>query len=72
MASIPVRNRSCLPSQNCHLFTVGLSILCWLALAVLLLVPNGHHFDRYIVWLVGGGLYFPIVFIFTRLKIPAF
>lgn len=50
----------------------GLSILCWLALAVLLLVPNGHHFDRYIVWLVGGGLYFPIVFIFTRLKNSSF
>ena len=50
----------------------GLSILCWLALAVLLLVPNGHHFDRYIVWLVGGGLYFPIVFIFTRLQNSSF
>lgn len=50
----------------------GLSILCWLALAVPLLVPNGHHFDRYIVWLVGGGLYFPIVFIFTRLQNSSF
>lgn len=46
----------------------GLSINCWLALAILLLVPQAHQFMHYWVWLAGGGLYFPAVFAFTKLK----
>ncbi len=44
----------------------GLSILCWLALIVMYGFHDGGHFDRYAIWLIGGGCYFPIVFIFTR------
>ncbi|WP_295730987.1 bifunctional lysylphosphatidylglycerol flippase/synthetase MprF [uncultured Limosilactobacillus sp.] len=44
----------------------GLSILCWLALFVMYGFHDGGHFNRYTIWLIGGGCYFPIVFFFTR------
>lgn len=50
----------------------GLSILCWIAMAVMILLPEAHQFQRYFVWLIGGGLYFPAVFVFTRLKNASF
>lgn len=46
----------------------GLSLNCWVALAVLLWVPNAMFFEHYWMWLVGGGLYFPLLFIITKLK----
>lgn len=44
----------------------GLSILCWLALIMMYGFHDGGHFNRYTIWLIGGGCYFPIVFYFTR------
>ncbi|WP_251545555.1 bifunctional lysylphosphatidylglycerol flippase/synthetase MprF [Limosilactobacillus caecicola] len=44
----------------------GLSILCWVALSIMYGFHDGGHFDRYSIWLIGGGCYFPIVFFFTR------
>ena len=43
----------------------GLSVLCWLALIVMFGFHDGGHFRQYAIWLVGGGLYFPLVFYFT-------
>lgn len=43
----------------------GLSVLCWLALIVMFVFHDGGHFNQYAIWLVGGGLYFPVVFYFT-------
>jgi phosphatidylglycerol lysyltransferase len=43
----------------------GLSLCCWLALFAIGcgLIKTG--FSQYLIWLVGGGLYFPLVLIFT-------
>ncbi|MGM9891167.1 bifunctional lysylphosphatidylglycerol flippase/synthetase MprF [Limosilactobacillus sp.] len=46
----------------------GLSILCWLALIIMFGFHDGGHFDHYAIWLVGGGLYFPVVFYFTLIN----
>ncbi|MEY8441993.1 bifunctional lysylphosphatidylglycerol flippase/synthetase MprF [Lactobacillaceae bacterium 24-114] len=43
----------------------GLSVLCWIALIIIFGFHHGGHFDQYAIWLVAGGLYFPIVFYFT-------
>lgn len=43
----------------------GLSVLCWLALIIMFGFHEGGHFNQYAIWLVGGGLYFPVVFYFT-------
>lgn len=43
----------------------GLSILCWIALIVMFGFHDGGHFNQYAIWLVGGGLYFPVVLYFT-------
>lgn len=43
----------------------GLSVLCWIALVVMLFFNDGGHLKQYAIWLVGGGLYFPVVFYFT-------
>ena len=43
----------------------GLSVLCWVALIIMFVFHDGGHFNQYALWLVGGGLYFPIVFYFT-------
>ncbi len=46
----------------------GLSIYCLIGLTTLL-VPNfANHFINYWPWLLGGGLYFPILFIVTKWK----
>lgn len=44
----------------------GLSILCWAALIIMYGFHDGGHFNRYALWLVAGGCYFPAVFAFTR------
>ena len=44
----------------------GLSILCWVALIMMYGFHDGGHFNRYTIWLIAGGCYFPIVFFFTR------
>lgn len=44
----------------------GLSLLCWLALVMMFGFHQGGHFNRYAIWLVGGGLYFPVVLLLTR------
>lgn len=44
----------------------GLSILCWIALIIMFGFHDGGHFNRYAIWLIGGGCYFPVVFFFTR------
>lgn len=44
----------------------GLSVLCWLALIIMFGFHDGGHFNQYAIWLVGGGLYFPVVFIVTQ------
>lgn len=46
----------------------GLSFLCWVALAFLLLGKHEIHLYHYIIWLILGGLYFPSVLIFTRIS----
>lgn len=43
----------------------GLSILCWIALIIMFGFHDGGHFNQYSIWLIGGGLYFPVVFYFT-------
>lgn len=43
----------------------GLSVLCWLALIIMFAFHHGGHFNQYALWLVGGGLYFPIVYYVT-------
>lgn len=44
----------------------GLSILCWIALIIMYGFHDGGDFNRYTIWLIAGGCYFPIVFFFTR------
>lgn len=46
----------------------GLSLCCWLAF---ILVISGHvnpYLQQYWIWLVGGGLYFPAVYLITKYK----
>lgn len=46
----------------------GLSVLCWLALIIMFVFHHGGHFNQYAIWLVAGGLYFPVVFYFTLIN----
>lgn len=46
----------------------GLSLLCWVALILLFGLDIGAPYRVYWFWLLGGGLYFPGVFIFTRIS----
>lgn len=46
----------------------GLSLLCWVALLFLFGFDVGQPFRGYWFWLLGGGLYFPGIFIFTRVS----
>lgn len=43
----------------------GLSMLCWLGFA-LLWTPQGQQFQHYWFWLVGGGLYTPLMLFGTH------
>ncbi|MBC1419311.1 bifunctional lysylphosphatidylglycerol flippase/synthetase MprF [Listeria fleischmannii] len=46
----------------------GLSIYCLIGLATLPIPNFANHFVNYWPWLLGGGLYFPILFIITKWK----
>lgn len=46
----------------------GLSICCLLSLVVFLVWGVDPYQQQYIIWLVGGALYFPLVFGFTYLQ----
>lgn len=46
----------------------GLSLACWVALILLFGFDMGQPFRGYWFWLLGGGLYFPGIFIFTRVS----
>lgn len=46
----------------------GLSVLCWVALSFMFIFHQGGHFNQYALWLVAGGLYFPVVFYFTLIN----
>ncbi|QMU07084.1 bifunctional lysylphosphatidylglycerol flippase/synthetase MprF [Levilactobacillus suantsaii] len=45
----------------------GLSLACWVALAMIFGWHIGTPYQGYWFWLLGGGLYFPVLFAFTRL-----
>ncbi|WP_163652573.1 bifunctional lysylphosphatidylglycerol flippase/synthetase MprF [Listeria sp. PSOL-1] len=49
----------------------GLSIYCLIALATLPIPGFAGHFKVYWPWLLGGGLYFPILFFVTKWKSKA-
>ena len=44
----------------------GLSLSCWVALLLLFGFDIGQPYQGYWFWLLGGGLYFPGLFLFTR------
>ena len=46
----------------------GLSIYCWISLALIYGRGMGKLFGSYWIWLVGGGVYFPVLFIATKFK----
>ncbi|EKK20048.1 bifunctional lysylphosphatidylglycerol flippase/synthetase MprF [Fructilactobacillus florum] len=46
----------------------GLSMLCLLALILLFGFGIGRQYAGYWFWLAGGGVYFPIIFMVTRLN----
>lgn len=46
----------------------GLSVLCWVALIIMFVFHHGGHFNQYAIWLIAGGLYFPVVFYFTLIN----
>lgn len=50
----------------------GLSLSCWVALVLLFGLNIGQPYQGYWMWLLGGGLYFPGLFVFTRLNDSAF
>lgn len=50
----------------------GLSIACWVALIMMFGFQVGTVYQGYWFWLLGGGLYFPGLFIFTRVNDSAF
>ncbi|KRL38919.1 bifunctional lysylphosphatidylglycerol flippase/synthetase MprF [Liquorilactobacillus uvarum] len=50
----------------------GLSIYCWIALIAMFGLGIGEIFSQYWFWLFGGGLYFPILLVVTRVKDSSF
>lgn len=46
----------------------GLSILSFLSLVLILSGQTAAFLKQYWIWLVGGSLYFPLVYVITRLK----
>ncbi len=46
----------------------GLSLLCLIALVLIFGFGIGETFSHYWIWLLGGAIYFPAVFLFTRLN----
>lgn len=50
----------------------GLSIYCWVSLFIIFGLHIGSGLTKYWIWLVGGGLYFPLLFSITKFKNNAF
>ncbi|WP_290033577.1 bifunctional lysylphosphatidylglycerol flippase/synthetase MprF [Ligilactobacillus cholophilus] len=50
----------------------GLSILCWVSLIMMFILPSENGFHKYSIWLLGGGAYFPILFLVTKFKNNSF
>ncbi|WP_283678038.1 bifunctional lysylphosphatidylglycerol flippase/synthetase MprF [Lentilactobacillus sp. Marseille-Q4993] len=50
----------------------GLSLLCMVSLAMIFGFGIGSQYSHYFIWLIGGALYFPIMFLFTRLNQSSF
>ncbi|GAY72626.1 L-O-lysylphosphatidylglycerol synthase [Lentilactobacillus kosonis] len=50
----------------------GLSILSLVSLILMFGFGIGNQFIRYWYWLAGGALYFPVMFLFTRLNHSSF
>lgn len=46
----------------------GLSLYCMISLVLVYGFGIGRVYDSYWIWLVGGAIYFPAIFIFTRLN----
>lgn len=46
----------------------GLSLYCMISLVLVYGFGIGQVYDSYWIWLVGGALYFPAIFIFTRIN----
>ena len=46
----------------------GLSLYCWVSLGLIFGFDLGPHLKGYWPWLIGGGLYFPILFLTTKFK----
>lgn len=46
----------------------GLSVLCWLALILILTTKSGAMLHRYIIWLILGGCYSPLLIFVTQAR----
>ena len=46
----------------------GLSLYCMISLVLVYGFQIGHMYSSYWIWLIGGALYFPVIFIFTRVN----
>ena len=46
----------------------GLSLYCWVSLGLIFWFDLGPHLKGYWPWLIGGGLYFPLLFLTTKFK----
>ena len=46
----------------------GLSLYCMISLVLVYVFRIGGVYNSYWIWLVGGALYFPAIFIFTRVN----
>lgn len=46
----------------------GLSLYCWVSLGLIFWLDLGPHLKGYWPWLIGGGLYFPLLFLTTKFK----
>ena len=50
----------------------GLSIYSLLSFLLVVFTPVAPFLKQYWIWLIGGGLYFPVVFLFTTFKKKGF
>lgn len=50
----------------------GLSFGCWISLALIFGFHIGTDYSQYWYWLLGGALYFPVIFIVTRVSGASF
>ena len=50
----------------------GLSIFCWISLIIMFTIPSEVPLRKYWIWILAGGMYFPVLFIITKFKNNAF